>query len=216
MIKHIVIVTDIFGLCIGLEQLVQDLAQAGKNQTDADQTAGSRLSITVIDPFQQQRQCFSNEQQAYAAYTEQCGHDNYASTVARAIVQPADLAIGFSAGASALWRALSTPAAANIKQAMLFYPGQIHQYLKLTPDIPASIIFGASEPHFNVDAMLQLLSQKPSVSACKTMYQHGFMNQPSAAFSEEAYQHYLNVIKERSGGLLNTPTNTAATTAETR
>jgi hypothetical protein len=211
--KHIIIVSDIFGLCSGLEQLVQDLAQAGVNQTDADLPGGSRLSITVIDPYQQQQQCFSDEQQAYAAYAGQCGHDNYASKVARAILQPADLAIGFSAGASALWRALSTPAAANVRQAMLFYPGQIHQHLKLTPDIPASIIFGASEPHFNVDSMLQLLSQKPSVNACKTAYQHGFMNLPSAAFNEAGYQHYLSVIKEKLGGLLNTPTNTPATTA---
>ncbi|MAA96289.1 MULTISPECIES: hypothetical protein [unclassified Arsukibacterium] len=211
MSKQIGIVTDIFGHCRGLEQLLQDLAEMGHHQTPA-----SRLNITVIDPYQQQTQSFSDEQQAYAAYSEQCGHDNYASIVARAIQQPVDLAIGFSAGASALWRALSTPAAANIKQAMLFYPGQIHHHLKLTPDIPASIIFGASEPHFNVDSMLQLLSQKPSVNACKTAYQHGFMNLPSAAFNAAGYQHYLNVIKEKSGWLLNTPTNTAATTAETR
>lgn len=203
MTQQVLLVTDIFGYCQGLQRLQQDLAAMD-------------MAVSFVDPYAAIAQQFTGEAQAYAAYTDQGSHDNYASTVARAIQQPVDLAIGFSAGASALWRALSTPAAVNVKQAMLFYPGQIHHHLKLTPDIPTSIIFGASEPHFNVDAMLQLLSQKPSVNASKTVYQHGFMNLPSAAFSEAGYQHYLNVIKEKSGWLLNTPTNTAATTAETR
>ena len=194
MSKQIGIVTDIFGHCRGLEQLLQDLAEMGHHQTPA-----SRLNITVIDPYQQQTQSFSDEQQAYAAYSEQCGHDNYASIVARAIQQPVDLAIGFSAGASALWRALSTPAAANIKQAMLFYPGQIHHHLKLTPDIPTTIIFGASEPHFDVDAIVELLEQKPAVSAFKTCYQHGFMNPSSANYNEAGYQSYLDKLQGKPG-----------------
>ncbi|WP_019676666.1 dienelactone hydrolase family protein [Arsukibacterium perlucidum] len=201
MPRHITIITDIFGLCSGVERLSQDLA--------------GEYTITLIDPYQQQPQSFSNEQQAYATYCQSCGHDRYVSQVVSAIQQPVELAIGFSAGASALWRALSSSAAANVKQAVLFYPGQIYQHLQLTPDIPTTIIFGASEPHFEVDSMLQLLSDKPTVSAVKTPYKHGFMNPSSEAFSEAGYQHYLNTLKDRVGLLLlNTPTNTAATTPE--
>ncbi|SNY53889.1 Dienelactone hydrolase [Arsukibacterium tuosuense] len=201
MPRHIAIITDIFGLCSGVERLSQDLA--------------GDYTITLTDPYQQQPQSFSNEQQAYATYCERCGHDRYVSQVVSAIQQPVELAIGFSAGASALWRALSSPAAANVKQAMLFYPGQIYQHLKLTPDIPTRIIFGVSELHFNVDTMLQLLSEKPAVSAVKTPYKHGFMNPPAAAFSEAGYQQYLDVIKSMLNPLfLNTPTSTAATTPE--
>ena len=98
---------------------------------------------------------------------------------------------------------------------MLFYPGQIYQHLQLTPDISTTIIFGASESHFDVDSMLLLLSDKPTVSAVKTSFKHGFMNPSSEAFSEAGYQHYLNTLKDRVGWLLlNTPTNTAATTPE--
>lgn len=184
MTKHIAIITDIFGVCSGLQRLAHDLA-------------ASNLTISITDPYQQQPQSFVDEREAYATYCELCGHDRYVSLVVSASQRPVDLAIGFSAGASALWRALCTPAAVNIKQAMLFYPGQIYQHLKLTPEQPTAIIFGSSEPHFSVDAMLQLLSEKPAVSVIKTPYQHGFMNPPSVAFNEAGYQHYLETIKSK-------------------
>lgn len=198
----VLLVTDIFGYCQGLQRLQQDLAAMD-------------TVVSIVDPYAAIAQQFTGEAQAYAAYCEICGHDRYVSQVVSAIEQPVELAIGFSAGASALWRALSTPAAANVKQAVLFYPGQIYQHLKLTPDIPTTIIFGASEPHFEVDTMLQLLSEKPAVSAVKTPFKHGFMNPPAAAFSEAGYQQYLDVIKSMLNPLLlSTPTSTAATTPE--
>ncbi|MAD77666.1 MAG: hypothetical protein CML20_23355 [Rheinheimera sp.] len=190
--KNIAVITDIFGLCSGLDRLLQDLSGQPVNQA-----GDATLTITLIDPYQQQRQQFKDEQQAYSAYIDQCGHDNFASNVARALETPVDLVIGFSAGASALWRALSTPAAANIKQAVLFYPGQIYQHLKLTPEVTTTLIFGATEPHFDVDAMVALLQQKPAVSAFKTCYQHGFMNPPSANFNEAGYRDYLGMLQNK-------------------
>ena len=187
---NITIITDIFGVCSGLDRLLQDLSNQQKYQA-----GDAQLIITIIDPYRQQRKHFKDEQQAYSAYIEQCGHDNFAAIVARTLVAPVDLAIGFSAGASALWRALSTPAATNIKQAILFYPGQIYQHLKLTPEVTTTLIFAATEPHFDVEAMVALLQQKPAVSAFKTCYQHGFMNPPSANFNEAGYRDYLTVLQ---------------------
>lgn len=184
MTQHVLLVTDIFGYCQGLQRLQQDLAVTG-------------ALVTIVDPYSAVAKPFADEREAYATYCELCGHDRYVSLVVSASQRPVDLAIGFSAGASALWRALCTPAAVNIKQAMLFYPGQIYQHLKLTPEQPTAIIFGSSEPHFSVDAMLQLLSEKPAVSVIKTPYQHGFMNPPSVAFNEAGYQHYLETIKSK-------------------
>lgn len=51
------IVSDIFGRCTGLQQLVQDLN-------------APKCTIRVLDPYQGQMQSFQNEQQAYAAYCE--------------------------------------------------------------------------------------------------------------------------------------------------
>lgn len=181
MTTRVVVLSDIFGLCAGLERLLADLNQAG-------------AAVQFIDPYQGQTQQFADEVQAYAAYSAQCGHDTYAAIAAQVFAnskQPFDLAIGFSAGATALWRALALADAGLVKQAVLFYPGQIHQYLALTPAVPTQVIFGHSEPHFAVADICTQLQQKPGVSADSTRYAHGFINPASQAFAEARYQQYL-------------------------
>lgn len=181
---QLLLVTDIFGVCAGLSRLLQDL-------TPVD------AAVQLIDPYQGKRQQFADEAQAYAAYSAQCGHDTYAATVQQALqnaARPFDVAIGFSAGATALWRALAQADAGLVKQAVLFYPGQIHQHLALTPAVQMQVIFGHSEPHFAVADICNQLQQKPGVTAVSTDYAHGFMNPASQAFAEAGYQHQLDKL----------------------
>ena len=183
---NLLIVSDNFGQCQGLQQLLQDLA-------------APNCSIHVLDPYQGQPQSFSDEQQAYHAYTECCGHEHYASLVRQALAEytdPLAVAIGFSAGASALWRALAKPGTSQVQQAVLFYPGQIQPYLALNPSAPVHVIFGASEPQLDVRAACAVLSQLPGVQASSTAWQHGFMNPASAAYSELGYQQHLGLLRE--------------------
>ena len=184
---NLLIVSDIFGRCRGLQQLLQDLAVPD-------------CSIRVLDPYQGQPQSFSDEQQAYQAYTECCGHEHYSSLVRQTLTEytdPLALAIGFSAGASALWHALAKPGVSLVQQAVLFYPGQIQPYLTLSPGAPVHVIFGASEPQFDVRAACAVLSQQPGVQASSTAWQHGFMNPASKAYSEAGYQQHLKLLRNR-------------------
>lgn len=185
--QHLVIVSDIFGLCAGLNRLVQDLA------------ATAAVQIQLIDPYQGAAQQFADEQQAYAAYSNQCGHDIYAGQVLQAlqtVQQPFELAIGFSAGASALWRALADIETSTVKQAVLFYPGQIHRHLFVTPQVPTQIIFGASEPHFAVADICAQLQQKPGVGAVAKPFAHGFMSPASQAFNATGYYHHSAELQQ--------------------
>ena len=68
MSVKILVVSDIFGCCDGLQRLVADLGAGG-------------AEVQWLDPYQGQPQAFANEQQAYAAYSGQCGHDAYATLV---------------------------------------------------------------------------------------------------------------------------------------
>jgi|TARA_Y100001937_G_scaffold106855_1_gene148958 dienelactone hydrolase len=173
--NNILLVTDIFGNCSALQPLLQAIMAAGD-------------VVTIVDPYRGKLQCFADEAEAYQVYSSQCGHDAYAAFVEQALAQPCTLALGFSAGATALWRALSAGRAGQITRAVLFYPGQIHQYLAVTPKLPVQIIFGHSEPHFAVAAICTELSKKPGVTAVQTAYEHGFMNPASKAFDSEGYQ----------------------------
>lgn len=173
--NNILLVTDIFGNCSALQPLLQAITAAGD-------------VVTIIDPYQGKLQCFADEAEAYQVYSSQCGHDAYAACVAQALTQPYALALGFSAGATALWRALGAASAGQITRAVLFYPGQIHQYLAVTPKLPVQVVFGHSEPHFAVAAICTELSKKPGVTAVQTAYAHGFMNPASKAFDSAGYQ----------------------------
>ena len=184
MAARVLVLSDIFGLCAGLERLLADLSLAGAN-------------VQVIDPYQGRHRQFTDEANAYAEYIAQCGHDTYATIAVQALqsnVQPYDIALGFSAGATALWRALAPVEPELVKQTILFYPGQIHQHLSLKPRVPTQIIFGNSEPHFAVAEICTQLQQKPGVSAVSTGYAHGFMNPASKAFNEGGYQQQLSQL----------------------
>lgn len=184
MSQKVLLISDIFGQGTGLSRLLADLHQSG-------------ATLHLVDPYQGRAQQFADEEQAYAAFTAQCGHDAYATLTAGVLqhsLQPFDLAIGFSAGASALWRALAATDSSRLKQAVLFYPGQIHQHLTLKPQVPTRVIFGHSEPHFAVDDICQQLQQQ-GVAAISTPYAHGFINPASKAFNEAGYQQQLVKLK---------------------
>ncbi|HEY9042308.1 MAG TPA: dienelactone hydrolase family protein [Rheinheimera sp.] len=175
MSSNILLVTDIFGNCTALQPLLQDITAAG-------------TAVTIIDPYQGGEQSFVDETAAYQAYSSNGGHDAYAACIAQALAQPYTLALGFSAGATALWRGLAAADAGQITQAVLFYPGQIHQHLAVRPKLPVQVIFGHSEPHFAVAAICTELSKKPGITAVQTACGHGFMNPASKAFDSEGYQ----------------------------
>ena len=171
----VLLLTDIFGQCADLKRLQADLVHVG-----------ARLQI--VDPYQGKLQCFADEAEAYQVYSSQCGHDAYAARVEQALAQPCALALGFSAGATALWRALGASNARQITRAVLFYPGQIHQHLAVRPKLPVQVIFGHSEPHFAVAAICTELSKKPGITAVQTACGHGFMNPASKAFDSAGYK----------------------------
>ncbi|GHG63161.1 dienelactone hydrolase [Alishewanella longhuensis] len=180
--QHFLIVTDIFGQCHGLQPLLSALAAPERQ-------------FTLLDPYQGKSQAFLSEQQAYAAYTAQCGHEQYAELVARHLAswnEPINLAIGFSAGASALWWAIAGEQGCHsrIQHGVLFYPGQIYKHLDLQPQIAVKVILAASEPHFAVTDLCLALSQKAKVDAVVTPYEHGFMNPASQAFDLQSFTDF--------------------------
>jgi len=182
--QKLLIVTDIFGRGPALKPLLQALTTPERN-------------ITLLDPYGGREQMFATESDAYSAFITECGHDAYAAKVESTIAESAmefELALGFSAGASALWRVLATASAAAIQRAVLFYPGQIHQHLALQPRVPVSLIFGQTEPHFQVAALCQQLAGKVGVTTHISPYQHGFINPASSAFSVEGAREYLTAL----------------------
>ncbi len=179
----IVIVTDIFGLCKSTDNLKKNLAS-------------HRIESMVVDPYQGVRNNFLNERQAYSAFINQCGHDEYYSLVAEIVsVETPDFLIGFSAGASAIWR-VSGLDNSTLKGMVCFYPTQIRHHLNVTPKIPVKIVFPSEEETFDVHSINQQLSTYRNVATEITQFRHGFMNTRSAGYALSGENHGTNIILE--------------------
>lgn len=181
---QVLIATDVYGVGPHIDELIHRALPKG-------------VDAIVIDPYGAVAMNFDSEQEAYEAFTESGGMEVYANVLSLALQELSPtVAIGFSAGGAALWQAGAEANAPDVEAIMAFYPGQVRNMLHLTPQMPTQLILPASEPHFDVDALVTQLANHADVDIERSVYLlHGFMNPLSVNFDESAYEAYLDVIK---------------------
>ncbi|MFT5757171.1 MAG: dienelactone hydrolase [Alteromonadaceae bacterium] len=175
--NNMVVVTDIFGRSPALEKLCTHLQDYSSSE------------VEIIDPYNGKYIDFTDEQQAYQHFTRCGGVEIFAKILLKALTRqqvPIKI-IAFSVGASALWSLSENNQLIHIKQANCFYGSQIRYYQNINPIFPIKLIFPAHENHFDVDKLQNNLVQKENVTANKTVYLHGFMNELSTNFNINAY-----------------------------
>ncbi|SGY87425.1 dienelactone hydrolase family protein [Moritella viscosa] len=183
---QIIIITDIFGQTTDIDSLAVSLS------TDLTR-------VTVIDPYEGYKQTFINEQAAYDTFMTQCGHERYRSAVSSAIElsEGEVVLLGFSAGASAAWKAIGRHSNPLIKHCIGFYPSQIRNHLDVIPCCPVTLVFPCEEKHFEVDNILSVLASLKQVHCIKTSFQHGFMNSLSENYSLSAATFFTDKIRNK-------------------
>ena len=187
----IVMVTDIFGRTPALEQL------CGEIGGDAQ----------ILDPYAGKTMTFGDEAEAYAFFMEHVGLDAYVELLTAKL---ADLSgsvalIGFSVGASAVWRLSGTPVADKVTWAACFYGSQIRHWPEVVPQFPIELILPAQEPGFSVDELADRLSGRKNVTLRRTPYGHGFMNPLSGNFSPEGYAQYAEWLRQGLSAVSHPP-----------
>ncbi|MDQ2043765.1 hypothetical protein NRL14_08500 [Pseudoalteromonas sp. 20-92] len=175
------IASDIFGLTPAFTQF----------------TEGFDTKVTVIDPYDNELQPIDSEEYNYNKFIQKCGHDKYTDKLQKcfAHLQAPTTCIAFSAGASAAWRAQLLTGNTHLKKLIGFYPSQIRNYLALDANVPCEFIFPKHEVHFNVDEVIAILNNKSAVKCNKTNYLHGFMNEHSVNYNEQAYNYFSHYLK---------------------
>ena len=183
---HVLIATEIWGRTPHIEKL------AGTLESAAD-------AVTVIDPYSGTDPGFRDEDQAYAAFLELCGHEKYARRVRQALhkaVQPVFLA-GFSAGAGAVWSAVCAQDTGHARYAACFYGSGIRTMTERVPRVPVDMIFPGHEPHFDVLALADTLREKPLIRCRMVPQGHGFMNPLSVRYDKEAARHWTAWLQQK-------------------
>lgn len=196
----LVLITDIFGETNWCQSLIQAWRSKGHNAmclspyTDTDTAAYDPLTDVSL---------FADEQQAYQQFQLSGGIEKYTEKVAHALQQikveknQPIICIGFSAGASALWKvAAESSNADKLTHCIGFYPSQIRHSLELTPLCPFTLVFPESEKHFDVEAVIQHLVTKQNVELVQVELKHGYANPSSDNFNEVASSELTELLAQ--------------------
>ncbi|MBD1373903.1 dienelactone hydrolase family protein [Hazenella sp. IB182357] len=92
--------------------------------------------------------------------------------------------IGFSVGATSAW--LSCTASELCDGVVCYYGSRIRDYTDQTPKCPTLLIFAEHEVHFDVGALMGVLSHHPQTVLKRFYGAHGFSNPYAKAYNEEA------------------------------
>lgn len=179
-----IIVSDIFGRTDALDELACHFSELTE----------------IHDPYDAKYMAFTSEQQAYDFFTKQTSLEQYSESLLKriqSIKSPVNL-IGFSVGASAIWKVSNKPMASNIVNAQCYYGSQIRNHLDIEPLFPINLIFPALESHFSVTALMNNLRDKNNITIRQVSFLHGFMNFHSVNYNQQGYRHEILALSKMS------------------
>ncbi len=174
---HKIVVSDIFGKTSELEELCNAL----------------KAQVEIVDPYSGKFMHFKKESEAYECFMANVGIQAYSEMLLQKIASvsnPTTL-IGFSVGASVIWKVSGNLNVDFIENAICFYGSQIRNHTEVNPCTNIDLIFPVSEPGFSVSELGNILSKKSRVEVYYTPYLHGFMNSLSKNFSHVGYNEYM-------------------------
>jgi dienelactone hydrolase len=180
---RVILVSDVFGLTPALLEMSNIL----------------EVSL-IVDPYNGNIMDFKNETEAYTYFINTIGLDNYLTHLINALdkVEEPTTLIGFSVGASAIWRLSGLKRNHFINKAFCFYGSQIRNFTQIDPSFPIDLIFPISEPHFDVSVLSDYLAKKIKVNSQQSLYLHGFMNFHSKNYSKIGYEEQLRHLSSQS------------------
>jgi len=171
-----VLISDIFGLTDELIEL------------------GNTLwgNCLIIDPYSGEKNKFTDEGLAYRYFTDHVGLERYSSHLLEQLdtINGQTSLVGFSVGASAIWKVSDKLSSASIDRAYLFYGSQIRKMLDTQPTFELNLVLPKFEDHFSVADMAEALKSIDYVSLEHSEGLHGFMNKLSRNFNQSEYDDY--------------------------
>ncbi|MEP0355080.1 hypothetical protein [Paraglaciecola sp.] len=179
-----ILVSDVFGKTPALIKLSEELN-----------------AKVIVDPYNGMNMNFKNEAEAYSYFIEHVGLEEYLSKLLKMTesLESISSLIGFSIGASIIWKLSEKLSVKNIERGICYYGSQIRNFKDINPSFEVELIFPKKEDHFDVLELQTELSRKQNVKIIKTPYLHGFMNLYSTNYSQKGYIEQLNWLRLNAG-----------------
>ncbi|MBC3860991.1 hypothetical protein H8K32_02675 [Undibacterium jejuense] len=188
----VLIATDVFGHTPAVSGLVRQLS----------------VNAIVVTPWDDPENHFYSEQDAYQAFIVEGGVSRYAEKLKSILQEQTSLkfAIGFSAGASALWINSEHRCMQQLQNTVLFYGSRIREYRNIQPICPVRLIFAEHEAAFTPRELVSDLQQRGHQAEIAKATKHGFMNSYSRGCCVKSQTRYTSELLT----MLHTTLNQAA------
>ena len=182
---NVLVATDIFGETPELIHWLTPIVQASRGKLELVSPYLQLLDTAVLASA-----AYPADELAYRRFLAAGGIEAYTLKLQHSfnLQREPFIAIGFSAGAAALWQLAAKPQP-GLQQLIGFYGGQIRHCVDVQPQIWTRLIW-AQETHFDVLNLHRQLAQRKLVSSELTQYEHGFINPHSSGFNREAASDY--------------------------
>ncbi|GGC58961.1 hydrolase [Undibacterium terreum] len=179
----VLIATDVFGITPAVHSLARSLGR----------------KCRLVSPFSDIASAFYSEQKAYQAFLAEGGVARYAEKIQHLLKEQGShihFAIGFSAGASALWLGSTSPVFRHLQMMSLFYGSRIRDYTDIQPVCPSRLIFAEKEAAFEPGLLAAELKDKGHTVELVKNTAHGFMNPYSGGFCVKSQARYLAELSQ--------------------
>ena len=184
---ELLIVTDVFGNTPAVANFARQFS----------------LPCLIAWPFSDAPTQFTTEKLAYHAFIARGGIASYSKQLASLLEShQASLryAIGFSAGASALWINSATPAMASLQASILFYGSRIREHRDIQPQSPVRLIFSEQEAAFEPTELVSDLRQRGHAAEIVKNTRHGFMNPYSNGYCLKTQERFVSELVTQMQG----------------
>lgn len=188
----IIIATDIHGINQQLRTLFQDFGN----------------EVTFLSPWHGDGSPYDNEQQAVAAFQADHGMEKYQQQIAKEAGNTPAILIGFSVGATALWRHIASELCHPQSRAHLYYGSRIRDHQTNIPRCQTKVIFAEHEASFQPADIVANITHPHVECSIIAGTHHGFMNPHSPNFREELARRELFFLQsqiEKSGYKISVP-----------
>jgi len=181
---NVIIASDIFGITPSLAQLEKKLAKS--------------VEVAIFDPYHGEIQAFTSQEAAYQGFLDEGGLDSYTEQlkiILTYIEQPVVM-IGFSAGASALWRLVDKSLGFEACHFIGFYPSQVRHHLEVMPRIPTTLVFPHREADFELKEVMSQLNDRELLTIKQSPWGHGFLNPLSDNFDQQGAAQFTKLLSD--------------------
>lgn len=154
---------------------------------------------TIISPWPGDGHPFATEQDAVTEFHLRNGLASYEQKIAKAVNGEGAVLIGFSVGATSLWRYVASGECNPQSRATLYYGSRIRDCAELVPRCVTSLFFAEHEPSF--DPYLIAASVRKTGAPCTvfTGTYHGFMNSASKHYRPDiADEQFRSILRNQA------------------